>query len=104
MNKNKKSILITGCSSGIGFATAELLNKNGWQVFATCRKMSDVIKLNGLGYNSFLLDYSDKKSFRLIKIGKGKIIKKGKKIAFLNLGTRLNQVLKCITKIQILVV
>ncbi len=62
MNKNKKSILITGCSSGIGFATAELLNKNGWQVFATCRKMSDVIKLNGLGYNSFLLDYSDKKS------------------------------------------
>tara|TARA_B100000965_G_scaffold98545_1_gene80618 strand:+ start:9048 stop:10913 length:1866 start_codon:yes stop_codon:yes gene_type:complete len=40
-------------------------------------------------------DYSDKKSFKLIRIGKGKIIKKGKKIAFLNLGTRLNQVLKC---------
>jgi 1-deoxy-D-xylulose-5-phosphate synthase len=37
-------------------------------------------------------DYDDKKPFQIIKIGKGKIVKKGKKIAFLNLGTRLKQV------------
>ena len=37
-------------------------------------------------------EYSEKKSFEKITLGKGKIIQKGKKIAFLNLGTRLNQV------------
>ena len=37
-------------------------------------------------------DYDNKKPFQSIKIGKGKIVKKGKKIAFLNLGTRLKQV------------
>ncbi len=37
-------------------------------------------------------DYNEKKSFEKITLGKGKIIQKGKKIAFLNLGTRLNQV------------
>ncbi len=39
-------------------------------------------------------NYINEKPFQSIKIGKGKIIKKGKKIAFLNLGTRLNQVLE----------
>ena len=37
-------------------------------------------------------EYNEKKSFEKIILGKGKIIQKGKKIAFLNLGTRLNQV------------
>ena len=37
-------------------------------------------------------EYKEKKSFEKITLGKGKIIQKGKKIAFLNLGTRLNQV------------
>jgi len=36
--------------------------------------------------------FIEKKSFEKITLGKGKIIQKGKKIAFLNLGTRLNQV------------
>ncbi len=39
-------------------------------------------------------NYSEKNPFQSIKIGRGKIIKKGKKIAFLNLGTRLNQILE----------
>ena len=36
-------------------------------------------------------EYNEKKSFEKITLGKGKIIQKGKKVAFLNLGTRLNQ-------------
>ena len=39
-------------------------------------------------------NYDEKKPFQSMKIGQGKIIKKGKKIAFLNLGTRLKQVLE----------
>ena len=39
-------------------------------------------------------EYNEKKPFQKIELGKGKIIKKGNKIAFLNLGTRLNQVLE----------
>ena len=39
-------------------------------------------------------EYNEKKPFQKLKLGKGKIVKKGNKIAFLNLGTRLNQVLE----------
>ena len=39
-------------------------------------------------------EYNEKKPFQKLKLGKGKILKKGNKIAFLNLGTRLNQVLE----------
>ncbi|MDG2165617.1 MAG: 1-deoxy-D-xylulose-5-phosphate synthase [Alphaproteobacteria bacterium] len=39
-------------------------------------------------------DYNEKKPFQKLELGKGKIVKKGNKIAFLNLGTRLNQVLE----------
>ncbi len=41
MSVNNKSILITGCSSGIGLATAKFLSRNGWDVYATCRKIKD---------------------------------------------------------------
>ena len=39
-------------------------------------------------------EYNEKKPFQKLELGKGKILKKGNKIAFLNLGTRLNQVLE----------
>ena len=39
-------------------------------------------------------EYNEKKPFQKIELGKGKIVKKGNKIAFLNLGTRLNQVIE----------
>jgi NAD(P)-dependent dehydrogenase (short-subunit alcohol dehydrogenase family) len=53
----KRSILITGCSSGIGYAAAHELAGRGWQVFATCRKEEDCDRLAAEGLTSFRLDY-----------------------------------------------
>jgi len=62
MKYKNKSILITGCSSGIGFETAIHLSNNGWNVIATCRREIDVKKINDLGITCFQLDYSSEKS------------------------------------------
>ncbi|MGL6209148.1 MAG: SDR family NAD(P)-dependent oxidoreductase [Paracoccaceae bacterium] len=58
----KKSILITGCSSGIGLDAARGLKQRGWRVFATCRKSADCDRLNAEGLESFPLDYDDETS------------------------------------------
>lgn len=52
----KKNILITGCSSGIGYATAHHLHANGYDVTATARKMDDVERLKKEGLQAYLLD------------------------------------------------
>ncbi len=57
-----KSILITGCSSGIGYDAAHGLSKRGWRVFATCRATADCERLRGEGLESFVLDYDDETS------------------------------------------
>ncbi|MGP3699261.1 SDR family NAD(P)-dependent oxidoreductase [Rhodobacter sp. NSM] len=54
-----KSILITGCSSGIGHDAAHGLKARGWRVFATCRKDEDCERLRAEGLESFRLDYDD---------------------------------------------
>ena len=56
-----KSVLITGCSSGIGLCVAQGLQAKGYQVFASARKKADVERLKGMGLDSLLLDlnYSD---------------------------------------------
>ncbi|KZY03581.1 MULTISPECIES: SDR family oxidoreductase [unclassified Sulfitobacter] len=54
-----RSILITGCSSGIGYAAAHGLRARGWTVFAACRKEEDCAKLRAEGFISPRLDYSD---------------------------------------------
>lgn len=54
-----KTILITGCSSGIGYDAAHGLQKAGWKVFATCRKEEDCARLRAEGLTSFVLDVSD---------------------------------------------
>lgn len=55
----QKSILITGCSSGIGHHVAHALKGRGWRVFATCRKVEDCERLQDEGLESFRLDYQD---------------------------------------------
>ncbi len=54
-----RSILITGCSSGIGHDAAHGLTRAGWRVFATCRQDADCERLRGEGLESFRLDYAD---------------------------------------------
>ena len=58
----QKSILITGCSSGIGYDAAHGLAARGWRVFATCRKQVDCVRLRAEGLESFVLDYADEAS------------------------------------------
>jgi len=57
-----KSILITGCSSGIGLDAARGLQARGWRVFATCRQEVDCERLRAEGLESFRLDYADEAS------------------------------------------
>ncbi len=59
MTNNRKTILITGCSSGIGYDCAHGLAEHGWRVFATCRKAEDCTRLESEGLESFVLDYED---------------------------------------------
>ncbi|WP_168386218.1 SDR family oxidoreductase [Erwinia amylovora] len=52
----QKSIVITGCSSGIGLVAANDLLRRGYHVIATCRKPQDVERMNQLGFSGVLLD------------------------------------------------
>lgn len=57
-----KSILITGCSSGIGLDAARGLRARGWRVFASCRQQADCDRLIAEGFDSPRLDYADEAS------------------------------------------
>lgn len=59
---DRGSVLITGCSSGIGLDAARTLAGRGWRVFATCRQEADCERLRGEGLESFVLDYADEAS------------------------------------------
>jgi NAD(P)-dependent dehydrogenase (short-subunit alcohol dehydrogenase family) len=54
-----RSILITGCSSGIGLHCARALRTEGWRVFATARKPDDVAALAAQGFEALQLDHRD---------------------------------------------
>jgi len=60
--KKTKSILISGCSSGIGLCTARGLMQRGYQVFAAARQADDVENLNKLGLKGVFLDLDDSSS------------------------------------------
>jgi NAD(P)-dependent dehydrogenase (short-subunit alcohol dehydrogenase family) len=53
----QKSILITGCSTGIGLVCALGLKQRGYRVFATARKPEDLQRLEALGLEAIALDY-----------------------------------------------
>jgi NAD(P)-dependent dehydrogenase (short-subunit alcohol dehydrogenase family) len=53
------TILITGCSSGIGYAAACALRARGWHVYAACRQELDCARLREEGFDSPRLDYTD---------------------------------------------
>ncbi|MFN3662984.1 SDR family oxidoreductase [Yoonia sp.] len=58
----QKTILITGCSSGIGYDAAHGLRAAGWRVFASCRKAEDCARLQAEGFDSPRIDYTDAQS------------------------------------------
>ncbi|MBK5928465.1 SDR family NAD(P)-dependent oxidoreductase [Rhodobaculum claviforme] len=55
----QRTILITGCSSGIGWDAARTLSARGWRVFATARAEADCARLRAEGLESIRLDYAD---------------------------------------------
>ena len=58
----EKNALVTGCSSGIGRATARLLRDRGWRVFATARRAEDLDALRADGLEAVALDLADAES------------------------------------------
>ncbi len=71
-------MLITGCSSGIGYCVAHGLHKRGYNVIASARKAKDVKKLRQEGLQCIQLDLDDSESIdqavkETLQLGNGKI-------------------------------
>jgi len=54
----QRTIIVTGCSSGIGAYCARALKNEGWRVFATVRRQEDLAALEADGLEALLLDYT----------------------------------------------
>jgi NAD(P)-dependent dehydrogenase (short-subunit alcohol dehydrogenase family) len=64
MSGPSKAVLITGCSSGIGRATALRLAAGDWTVYATARRLADISALGEAGCRTLELDVTDERSMR----------------------------------------
>jgi NAD(P)-dependent dehydrogenase (short-subunit alcohol dehydrogenase family) len=64
MADRSRAVLITGCSSGIGEATARRLAKAGWPVYATARRLESIEHLAAAGCKLLQLDVTDEDSMR----------------------------------------
>jgi NAD(P)-dependent dehydrogenase (short-subunit alcohol dehydrogenase family) len=62
MSEPSKAVLITGCSSGIGRATALQLAGAGWPVYATARRVESIAELRDAGAKTLALDVTDERS------------------------------------------
>lgn len=75
----QKSILITGCSTGIGLCAAQTLQDRGWLVIASCRQFKDINTLESLGLKHVIqMDLSDDTSIesgfeKTLEIAGGKL-------------------------------
>jgi NAD(P)-dependent dehydrogenase (short-subunit alcohol dehydrogenase family) len=63
-----RAVLITGCSSGIGRATAEHLNAEGWTVYATARRKEALGELEAAGCKTLALEVTDEASMQAVVI------------------------------------
>ena len=54
-----RAVLITGCSSGIGYHAAHFLQRAGFQVIASARRAEDVARLQAQGLTALCLDLAD---------------------------------------------
>jgi NAD(P)-dependent dehydrogenase (short-subunit alcohol dehydrogenase family) len=59
-----RAVLVTGCSSGIGRATAERLAAEGWTVYATARRPETLRDLEARGCRTLALDVTDEASMQ----------------------------------------
>ncbi|KGJ02539.1 Short-chain dehydrogenase [Paracoccus halophilus] len=57
-----KTVLITGCSSGIGLDAARHMRARGWRVIATCRKPEDIAARRAEGFDTLHLELADENS------------------------------------------
>ncbi len=62
--QQQKIVLITGCSTGIGYCVARGLKQRGYRVIATARQQESVDQLNGEGFESLKLDLSESESIQ----------------------------------------
>ena len=64
MSDTSKAVLITGCSSGIGRATALQLARSNWTVYASARRLESIADLKDAGCETLALDVTDEQSMR----------------------------------------
>jgi len=60
--QQERTILITGCSTGIGYTCAHGMKARGWRVLATARKKADIARLEKEGLEVLHLEYRDPES------------------------------------------
>jgi NAD(P)-dependent dehydrogenase (short-subunit alcohol dehydrogenase family) len=64
MAEPSKAVLVTGCSSGIGHASALRLARSGWSVYASARLPESLADLADAGCHTLALDVTDEDSMR----------------------------------------
>ncbi len=85
MTTKTQTILITGCSTGIGYRTAILLKQRGYRVIASARKPADVARLHDEGFEALQLDLADSNSIQAA-VQRVKIMTDGQLDALFNNG------------------